>query len=167
MQRTELPHYDAFHSKLRSFNPFEADYTDYVNPLKSGLTTEQAVVKLKLSKPSPTGNENYHYLQQIRQQEQMSSFKEFLRCSNKKNNVPTLEAMQKMILFNHDKDIDMLKDGCTLPSLANICLHKPTDAKFYPFTEGDVDLLEKIQEDVVGSPPIVFTRKAVIDETFI
>ena len=58
MQNTELPPYDAFYSKLRSRNPLDTDYTDYVNLLKSGLTTEQAVVKLKLSKPPPTGIEN-------------------------------------------------------------------------------------------------------------
>ena len=167
MQNTELPPYDAFYKKLRSSNPLEADYTDYVNLLKSGLTTEQAVVKLKLSKPPPTGIENYQYLQQIWKQEQMSSFKDFLRWYNNKDIVPTLEAMQKMIAFYHDKDIDMLKLGCTLPNLANICLHKSTDAKFYPFMEGDRDLLEKIREDVVGGPYIVFTRKAVVDETFI
>ena len=97
----------------------------------------------------------------------MSSFKNFLRRYNNKYVVPTLEAMQKMIVFHHDKDIDMLKLGCTLPNLANICLHKSTDAKFYPFTEGDKDLLGKIREDVVGGPSIVFTRKAVVDETFI
>ena len=62
MQNTELPPYDAFYSKLRNCNPLEADYTDYVNLLKSGLTTEQAVVKIKLSKPPPTGIENYQYL---------------------------------------------------------------------------------------------------------
>ena len=61
----------------------------------------------------------------------------------------------------------MLKLGCTLPNQANICLHKYTDAKFYPFTGGDKDLLEKFREDVVGGPSIVFTRKAVVDETFI
>ena len=88
----------------------------------------------------------------------MSSFKDFFRWYNNKD-VPTLEAMQKMIAFYHDKDIDMLKLGSTL--------HKSTDAKFYPFTEGDRDLLEKIREDVVGGPSIVFTRKAIVDETFI
>ena len=61
----------------------------------------------------------------------------------------------------------MLKLVCTSPNLANICLHKSTDAKFYPFTEGDNDLLEKIREDVVGGLSLVFTRKAVVDETFI
>ena len=61
----------------------------------------------------------------------------------------------------------MLKLGCTLPNLANIDLHKLTDSKFYPFTESDKDLLEKIREDMVGGPSIVFTRKAVVYETFI
>ena len=61
----------------------------------------------------------------------------------------------------------MLKLGCILPILTNICLHKSTDSKFYPFTESDKDLLEKIREDMVGGPSIVFTRKAVVDETFI
>ena len=61
----------------------------------------------------------------------------------------------------------MLKLGCTLPNLANICLYKSTSAKFHPFTETDKDLLQKIREDMVGGPSIVFTRKAVVDETFI
>ena len=65
MQNTEHPPYDAFYSKLRSCKPLEVEYTDYVNLLKSGLTTEQALIELKLSKPPPTGIENYHYLQQI------------------------------------------------------------------------------------------------------
>ena len=51
--------------------------------------------------------------------------------------------------------------------MANICLHKSTDSKFSPFTESNKDLLEKIREDMVGGPYIVFTRKAVVAETFI
>ena len=57
--------------------------------------------------------------------------------------------------------------GYTLPNLANICLHKSTSAKFYTFTETDKDLLRKIREDMVGGPSIVFTHKAVVNETFI
>ena len=90
---TEFPPYDAFYSKFCSCNRPEAKYTDYVSLLKSGLATEQAVVKLKLSKPPPTGIDNYQYLQQIWKQEQMSSFKNILRCYNKTDVLPTLEAM--------------------------------------------------------------------------
>ena len=63
MKNTELPPYDGFYSKLRSCNPFETEYTEYVNPLSSGLTTEQAIINLKLSKPPHTGIDNNHYLQ--------------------------------------------------------------------------------------------------------
>ena len=56
LQNPELPPYDAFYSKPCSCNPLETEYTDYVNLLKSGLSTEQAVIKLKLSKPPPTWN---------------------------------------------------------------------------------------------------------------
>ena len=100
MQNTELHTNDAFYSKLRSCNHVEAEYKAYVNLLKKGMTTEQAVVKLKLSNPLTTGIENYHYLQQIWKQVQMSSFKDFLRWYNKKDVVPTLEAMQKKDCFS-------------------------------------------------------------------
>ena len=63
--------------------------------------------------------------------------------------------MQKMNNFYHNKGIDMLKLGCTLPNLANICLHKSSRAKFYPFTKTDRDLLEKFREDMVGGASIV------------
>ena len=97
----------------------------------------------------------------------MQNFSDFLKWYNNKDVVPTLEAMQKMIECYHNKGIDMLKLGCTLPNLANICLHKSTDSNFYPFTESEKDLLKKIREVMVGGPSFVFTRKAVVDATFI
>ena len=59
----------------------------------------------------------------------------------------------------------MLKLGCKLPNGTNICVHKPTDAKFFPSTEPDKNLLEKVRKDVVGGRSTFFTRKAVVDET--
>ena len=50
----------------------------------------------------------------------MQNFADFLKWYNNKNVVPTLEAMQKMIEFYHNKRNDMLKLECTLPNLANI-----------------------------------------------
>ena len=163
LNNKELPPYDSSFSKLRNINPLEKDYNDFENLTTSGLPSEQAVCKLRLNKILPTGDENYAYLRSIWVSEGMKSF---LMWYNNKDFVPTLEAMQKMIEFYHQKEIDMLKLGCTLRNLANICLHKSTDSKFYPFTESDKDLLEKIREDMVGGPSIVFIRKAVVDQTF-
>ena len=162
----EFPPYDSF-SILRNNNPLEKDYNDFQNLVNSGLTTEQAVAKLRMDRIPPTGVRNYSYLQSVCEKNNMQKFSDSLNWYNNKDAVPTLEAMQKMIEFYHNKGIDMLKLGCTLPNLASICLHKPTDSKFYPSTESDKDLLEKIREDMVGGFSIVFTRKAVVDETFI
>ena len=134
LENSELPPYGAFYSRRRSSNRLPAKYTDFVNLLKSGLSSRQAVVNLKLSKPSPIGIESYQYLQQLWKQEQMGSFKDILDCYNNKVFVPILEAMQKFIAFYHDKDIDSLKLVCTLPNLVKMCLLKSADAKRYPFT---------------------------------
>ena len=68
MQNTEFFPYDAFYSGLRSFKHLEAENTEFVNLFRSGLSTEQDVVKLKLSKPPLCGIEKYEYLQQKRKQ---------------------------------------------------------------------------------------------------
>ena len=167
MNNKVFPPYDSFFSILRNSIPLEKDYSDFQTLVNSGLTTKQAVANLRLDGIPLTGAENYSYLQSVWENNNMQCFSDFLKWYNNKDVAPTLEAMQKMIEFYHNKGIDMLKLGCTLPNLANICLHKSTDSKFYPFTESDKDLLERIREDMVGGPSIVFTHKAVVDETFI
>ena len=97
----------------------------------------------------------------------MATLRDFVKWYNNKDVVPTLEAMQKMMEFYHNKGIDMLKRGYTLRNLANICLHKSTNHKFFPFVEADKDLQYKIREEMTGGPSFVFTRKAVVDQTFI
>ena len=116
----------------------------------------------------PSEIDNYDYLKVVWEQEQMTTFRDFVKWYNNKDVVPTLAAMQKLMEFYHNLGIDMLKLGCTFPNLANICLHKSTNKKFFlPFVESDKDLHDKIREDITGGPSIVFTRKAVVDQTFI
>ena len=97
----------------------------------------------------------------------MQCFSDFLKWYNNNEVNPTPEAMQKLVEFHHNKWIDMLKLGYTVTNLANIYLHKPTDSKFYHFTESDIDLLEQIRKDMVGGPFIVFRRETVVKEAFI
>ena len=140
----EFPPYNPFFSIPRNNNPLEKYYNDFQNLANSGLTTEQEVSKLRMDRIPPTVAENWSYLQSVWGNNNNQIFSDFLKWYNNKDVVPTLEAMQKMIEFYHNKGIDMLKLGCTLPNLANICLHKSTASKFYPLTESDKDLLEKI-----------------------
>ena len=125
LNNKELPPYGSFFSKLRNINPLEKYYNDFENLTTSGLSSEQAVCKLRLNKIPPAGDENYAYLRSIWVSEGMKSFKDFLMWYNNKDVVPTLEAMQKMIEFYHQKEIDMLKLGCIFPNLAKFaCINQ-------------------------------------------
>ena len=77
MNNKQLPPYDSFFSILRNNNALEKDYNDFQNLVNSGLTTEQAVAKLRMDRIPPTGAENYSYLQSIWVGEGMKSFKDF------------------------------------------------------------------------------------------
>ena len=57
MNNKELPPYDSFFSILRK--PPEKDYNDFQNLVNSGVTTEQAVAKIRMDRIPPTGAENY------------------------------------------------------------------------------------------------------------
>ena len=165
MNKKKFPRYDSFYSIRRNSNSLEKDYSDFQNLVNTRLTTEQAVAKLRMDRIPPTGVAKYSYSQSVWENYNLQYFSDFLKWYNNKEVVPTLEAMQKMIDFYNNKGSDMLKLGCTLPNLANICLHKSTDSKLYPSTQPDKDLLEKIREDMVGGPSIVFTSETLLDET--
>ena len=167
MKNKELPPCDSLFSILRNSNFFAKDYNDFQNLVNSGLTTERAVAKLRNYRIPPTGAENYLFLQSVWENNNMHYFSDLLKWYNNKDVVPTLEAMQKTLEFYHNKGIDWLNFGNTIPNLAKILLHKSTGSKFYPFTESDKDLFEEIREVMFGGPSIVFTRKAVVDGTFI
>ena len=75
--------------------------------------------------------------------------------------------MQQLSEFYHNKGIDIVNVGCTLPNSANICLHQSKDSKVYLFNETDKDMLEKIRQVMVGEPSTVFTSEAIVNKTFI
>ena len=113
----ELPPYEAFFNKLRNNNPLDQDFLDYERLRKSGFDEQQALKELQIKTVPPIGLDNYNYLQETWKKNRMTVFKDFLKSYNNKDVVPTLEAMQKMIQFYHNKGIDMLKLGYTLPNL--------------------------------------------------
>ena len=162
-----LPPYDSFFSKLKNLKPLDKDFSQFKKMMESGKEDLDVLRELGLKEKPLSGKENYALLEKLWKMEKMTTFRDFLRWYNNKDVVPTLQAMKKMMKFYHDQKIDMLKLGCTLPNLANICLHKSTDRKFYPIIEADKDLHEKIRSEMTGGPSIVFTRKAIVDKTFI
>ena len=140
---TFLPPYECLFSKLKDHNHLEKEFTDFTKLLNSGLSQPEALKKFRLKEVPPSGVDNYNYLKVIWEEEQMSTFRDFVKWCINKDVVTTLEALQKMMECYHNKGIDMFKLGCTLPNLAKICLQKPTNHKSFPFVESDKDLHDR------------------------
>ena len=71
-----------------------------------------------------------------------------------------------MIAFYDDEDIDVLQLVFSSPNLANICLHKSTDTKSNPFTEGDEDLLEKFGKSLVVQLSFLHGKQLLMQPLF-
>ena len=61
----------------------------------------------------------------------------------------------------------MLEVRCKIPNFANFCVQKSKYSKFYPSSKTEKKVPEKTREDIPGGPSFAFTRKAVVNETFI
>ena len=167
IEKQKILSYEAIHYNLRNCNPLEKEYLDYEKLICSGLTTECALVKLRLSEIPPSGPENFPHLQILWERERMQSFTDF--CVRYKNKVvfPTLGVPQKMFEFYLNKGFYTLNLEVHYLNMANMSLHRATSAKFHPFTETNKDLLPKVRAVIVGRSSIVFTRKTVVDNTHI
>ena len=163
----KLPPYEVYHNELRNSNSFEKKYLDYEKLIGSGLTTDSLCVKMRCSEVPPTRAEKNPHWQKKWEQENWSHSMIFFRLHKIKEVVLTLEAMQKMVEFYHNKGIDMLNPGCTLLNRANICMHSSTSGKYYPLTESDKNILPRVRAVMVGGPSIVFTGKISVDEAHI
>ena len=71
--------YPDFNSKLRKSNHLNEEYDNFQKPSKSATTDEQAIKSLRLKAKPTTGLENYNYLQSTWEQENMTTFCDFLQ----------------------------------------------------------------------------------------
>ena len=113
-----MPQYQVFFSKLRNYKHLDKEFNVYDKLRKSGLDEQQALKKLQIKTVPPSGFHNYNYLRETWKKNGMTVLKDDLNWYINKDVDPTLEAMQKLIPFYHNKGIDMLKFGCTLTNLA-------------------------------------------------
>ena len=162
-----LPPINSFFSKLKNCNVLGKDFDDYQSLLDIGISEDVAQKKLKLRCQPKTAEENYEDLKIVWNTNGMQTFQDFLRYYNNKDVVPTLKALQKMVQFYHDRKVDMLNLGLTLPNLANRILHSSTSTKFFPFTKEDAHYDTYLRSWLTGGPSIIFTRYAKVDTTFI
>ena len=106
VQKTSrVRHFHHTTSSSADCNPLDEAYSQYQSIVNSGCSSEEVLKKLRVSWVPPTRQEKYAYLLQVWKNNDMQSFKDFLRWCNNKDVVPTLEAMKKKIEFYHSTEL--------------------------------------------------------------
>ena len=126
------------------------------------MSSSVALKKPGMTSPPQGKQPNYHDLRELWKGNHMESFQDFFKCYNNKDVVLTFEALQKVMQFYHQKGIDMLNLGFTLPNLANRILHSSTSLKFFPFNQEDKNFDDYLRKWLTGGPSIIFTRYAKV-----
>ena len=96
--------------------------------------------------------EEYHYCQRVWEENSMQSFREFLSWYNNLDVQPFVAAVEKMLQFWKDRDIDMFKDGVSVPGLTMKYLFNTIDDKSYfsLFNNANRDLYELFKDNNTG-----------------
>ena len=100
----------------------------------------------------------YNYCQEVWKKNDMKTFKDFLIWYNNLDVEPFVEAIQKICIFYREKNLDLFKDGISVPGLVMRYLFQNTDAKFALFDDVNSDLYHTFKNNIVGGPSIIFNR---------
>ena len=90
----------------------------------------------------------------------MTTMRDYLIWYNNRDVTPFLEAISKQFAFYRDRDIDMFKDGISVPGLTLLYLFTdlPSKTYFVTFNRTNSDLHKLVKDNIVGGPAIIFHR---------
>ena len=97
----------------------------------------------------------------------MTSMRQFLIWYNNKDVEPMLEAIEKMFLYYQTKNVDLFKDGISVPGLTLKYMFQDLPSYFTVPDEKNKDLYKLLKDNIVGGPSIVFHRYHEKDVTTI
>jgi hypothetical protein len=113
---------------------------------------------------------NYRWLQEVWENHNMRSFKDFLIWYNNLDVGPFVEGVIYLTEFYFQRNIDIFKDTISVPGIARKMLYqaaKNYNASFSLINKDDSDLYYLIMNNIVGGPSIIFNRFHKKNETFI
>ena len=106
--------------------------------------------------------DEYAYCQRVWQENNMTSFRDYLEWYNGLDVDPFMEALGKQFgFYKGELHLDMFKDGISVPGLTLKYLFNtidPTETTFTLFDKYNSDVHDLIKEWNVGGPSIVFNR---------
>ena len=138
---------------------FPYEYMDDPQKLEDRALPPQAAFYSRL-KNEGISNDDYARCQAVWHDNQMKTMRDFLVWYNNRDVIPFLQAIDKQFAFYQQHNIDMFKDGISVPGLSLLHLFNdlPNDTYFTVFNRTNSDLHELVKDNIVGGPAIIFHR---------
>ena len=138
---------------------FPYEYMDGIGKLEDRALPPQEAFYSRL-KNEGISDDDYARCQAVWCANRMKSMREFLVGYNNRDVVPFLEALDKQFTFYKQQNIDMFKDGVSVPGLTLLYLFNnlPSNTFFTVFNQTNSDLHLLVKDNIVGGPAIIFHR---------
>ena len=138
---------------------FPYEYMDDLQKLEDRVLPPQSAFFSQL-KNEGISDADYARCQAVWHDNQMKTMRDFLVWYNNRDVIPFLQAIDKQFAFYQQHNIDMFKDGISVPGLS--LLHPfndlPNDTYFTVFNRTNSDLHQLVKDNIVGGPAIIFHR---------
>ena len=138
---------------------FPYEYMDGIGKLEDRVLPPQSAFFSQL-KNEGISDADYARCQAVWHDNQMKTLREYLIWYNNRDVTPFLDAIAKQFAFYRDRDIDMFKDGISVPGLSLLYLFSnlPKDTFFTVFNNTNKDAHKLVKDNIVGGPAIIFHR---------
>ena len=138
---------------------FPYAYMDDLQKLEDRVLPPQSAFFSRL-KNEGISNDDYARCQAVWRDNGMETLREYLIWYNNRDVTPFLDAIAKQFAFYRDRDIDMFKDGISVPGLSLLHLFNdlPNDTNFVTFNNTNKDAHKLVKDNIVGGPAIIFHR---------
>ena len=145
---------------------FPYEYMDDLQKLEDRVLPPQSAFFSQL-KNEGISDADYARCQAVWHDNQMKRMRDFLVWYNNRDVIPFLQAIDKQFAFYQQHNIDMFKDGISVPGLSLLHLFNdlPNDTYFTVFNRTNSDLHELVKDNIVGGPAIIFHRYHETDVT--
>ena len=138
---------------------FPYEYMDDLQKLEDRVLPPQSAFFSQL-KNEGISDADYARCQAVWHDNQMKTMRDFLVWYNNRDVIPFLQAIDKQFAFYQHQNIDMFKDGISVPGLSLLHLFNdlPNDTYFTVFNRTNRDLHKLVKDNIVGGPAIIFHR---------
>ena len=138
---------------------FPYEYIDDLQKLEEHSLPPQTAFFSRL-KNEGISDTDYALCQEAWRSNRMTTMRDFLVFYNNRDVVPFLECIDQQFAFYQQQNIDMFKDGISVPGLTLLYLFNdlPPNTFFTDFNQTNKDLHHLVKDNILGGPAIIFHR---------